>query len=146
MRKITKKLFAMALTMCFAMSVSAAGYIPVFGLNFDDGSTGASWGSSNMSVNEEGQLVLTNETADVQHSQQACFPCPDPFEIAGKYALTMKIRGDEPGSIHALLQYTDEASGYPHIEFPLINFTTEWQTIKVKVTNTFDKAQDFFFR
>ena len=146
MRKITKKLFAMALTMCFAMSVSAAGYIPVFGLNFDDGSTGASWGSSNMSVNEEGQLVLTNETADVQHSQQACFPCPNPFEIGGKYALTMKIRGDEPGSIHALLQYTNADAGYPHIEFPLINFTTEWQTIKVKVTNTVDKAQDFFFQ
>lgn len=144
MKKITKMFFAMALILCCAMSASAAGYKTVMQYNFDGGESGAAWVQGDATV-VDGCWVLTNAEVAAHYSQQACFSAPSAFEIGGSYALTMKIRGEEPGSIHALLQYND-GSSYPATAFPLIEFTNEWTEVKVKVTNTVENASDFMLQ
>ncbi len=144
MKKITKKLFALALVLCGAMSASAANKV-VFQYDFDGESpAGPAWSQGTVEY-KDNMMVITNTEAGASYSAQACFSAAEPFELGASYTLTFKIRGEEEGLIHALLQYND-GSTYPHAEFPEIKFTTEFQTVKVKLTNSVENAQDFMLQ
>ena len=149
MRKITKMFVAMALMICCAISASAATKT-VLQFDFEgENPAGPAWGSNSngdFQIADGALQLLNNETATDIHGRQLCLSAPEPFEKGGSYTVIFRVKGDEEGFFHAFLQYTDQASGYPKVEFPLINFTTEYTTVKVRIMNTVDKAQDLMIQ
>ena len=146
MRKITKMFLAFALVLCGAMSAKAAGNIVVMQYDFDSGSSGAAWGSTDAYAVVDGELVLTSASAGAQYNAQVCYTAAEPFVLGAKYTLTFKVKGTSAGSLHTMLQWSDADAGYPQIEFPLVEFTEEWQYVQVKVTNSIEHAQSFLFQ
>lgn len=131
MRKFTKMFFALALTMCCAMSANAGKKV-LLASDFEDGNVLLNgWGNSQTRDIVDGAFHVNNPSAVNSWESQIAYDFSDPFLPNNEYTLTCKIRGSAAGHITFGLQNADD--NYKSVgEFGTIDFDVDWVNVRVK--------------
>ena len=130
MRKFTKMFFALALTMCCAMSANAGKKV-LLSSDFEDGNVLLNgWGNNQTRDVVEGAFHVNNPSAVNSWESQIAYDFNDPFLPNNEYTLTCKIRGSAAGQITFGLQNADDS--YKSVgEFGTIDFDVDWVDVRV---------------
>ncbi len=130
MRKFTKMFFALALTMCCAMSANAGKKV-LLSSDFEDGNVLLNgWGNNQTRDVVEGAFHVNNPSVVNFWESQIAYDFNDPFLPNNEYTLTCKIRGSAAGQITFGLQNADDS--YKSVgEFGTINFGVDWKDVRV---------------
>ncbi|MBR3896362.1 MAG: hypothetical protein IKJ42_04995 [Bacteroidaceae bacterium] len=130
MRKFTKMFFALALTMCCAMSANAGKKV-LLSSDFEDGNVLLNgWGNNQTRDVVDGAFHVNNPSAVQSWESQIAYDFNDPFLPNNEYTLTCKIRGSAAGQITFGLQNADDS--YKSVgEFGTIDFDVDWVDVRV---------------
>ena len=130
MRKFTKMFFALALTMCCAMSANAGKKV-LLSSDFEDGNVLLNgWGNNQTRDVVDGAFRVNNPSVVNSWESQIAYDFNDPFLPNNEYTLTCKIRGSAAGQITFGLQNADD--NYKSIgEFGTIDFDVDWVDVRV---------------
>lgn len=130
MRKFTKMFFALALTMCCAMSANAGKKV-LLSSDFEDGNVLLNgWGNNQTRDVVDGAFHVNNPSAVQSWESQIAYDFADPFLPNNEYTLTCKVRGSGPGHITFGLQNADD--NYKSVgEFGTIDFDVDWVDVRV---------------
>ena len=130
MRKFTKMFFALALTMCCAMSANAGKNV-LLSSDFEDGNVLLNgWGNNQTRDIVDGAFHVNNPSAVADWESQIAYDFSDPFLPNNEYTLTCKIRGSAAGQITFGLQNAE--NNYASVgEFGTINFDVDWVDVRV---------------
>ncbi|MBR2359714.1 MAG: hypothetical protein IKA75_04765 [Bacteroidaceae bacterium] len=130
MRKFTKMFFALALTMCCAMSANAGKKV-LLSSDFEDGNVLLNgWGNNQTRDVVDGAFRVNNPSVVNSWESQIAYDFNDPFLPNNEYTLTCKIRGSAAGQITFGLQNADD--NYKSVgEFGTIDFDVDWVDVRV---------------
>ena len=128
----------------------SAGNNDVFKYTFDDGKTMGGWGNnstrtiiSKASHDGTACLEINNPTKTNSWSAQVAADFSEALKVGKTYTLTLWIKGDNEGSITAGFQNPNGYKGCG--DFPVINFSKDWQKVTVETACTGEGATRFLF-
>ena len=120
------------------------GEMVILQTDFNDGKTVFNgWGNNSTRTVVGGALKITNPSVVNYWEAQIAYDVNTAFEKGTEYKMSFKVKGSTAGKLMSGFQIVD---GYKSAgDFPVVNFTTEWQTVDLEGECTGEGATRLIF-